>query len=164
LDSSYYKPSERRVTIHSKFKIIENHPTFSLETAICPEIETPLGNLLVYGTIIGIHGNRRESFKEDLAHQLSDFERYAGNNLCIAGDFNMSFCDNYYFTDHGRTAMNQSFESNELVNLTSHLPEAIDHICISKTFLGDAAVDKTTEWNKDKTLSDHKGVSIEIQS
>lgn len=163
LDCSYYKPTERRVTVHSRFRMAGNHPTYSLETAICPEFETPIGNLLVYGTIIGIHGNRRKSFNEDLNHQLLDFERYSDKNLCIAGDFNMSFSDNYYHTNHGRAALNQSFKLNKLVNLTEHLPETIDHICVSKSFLEDRLI-QSTEWNQDKTLSDHKGVCIHIES
>lgn len=162
LDSDSYRDTERRITIHSKFEIVKHHQTFDSKTSICPEIATPNGNLLVYGTIIGIHGNRRKSFNEDLEKQLQDFDRLATMNICIAGDFNISFGDNYYHTNHGRDSLNESFSNNKVNNLTADLSEAIDHICLSKSFVGDTSV-KIEEWNSGKTLSDHKGVCVEFE-
>ncbi|MCB0754830.1 MAG: endonuclease/exonuclease/phosphatase family protein [Flavobacteriales bacterium] len=162
LNSDYYRNTERRVTIHSKFEIVSNHETYDGRTAVCPEIASPFGNLLIYGTIIGIHGNRRLSFKEDLRKQLLDFERLSGRNFCIAGDFNISFSDNYYHTNFGRDSLNKSFERNRIQNLTAGLPETIDHICVSEDFVRNRAV-KLLEWNQDKTLSDHKGVCVSLE-
>ena len=162
LDSDFYRNTERRITIHSKFEIVKHHQTFDSKTSICPEVATPKGNLLVYGTIIGIHGNRRKSFNEDLEKQLQDFDRLATMNICIAGDFNMSFGDNYYYTKHGRDSLNESFSKNQVINLTAGLSEAIDHICISESFAGGASVNME-EWNSGKTLSDHKGVCVEFE-
>lgn len=162
LNADYYRNTERRVTIHSKFEIVSNHETYDGRTAICQEVATPFGNLLVYGTIIGIHGNRRLSFKEDLQKQLQDFERLSGRNLCISGDFNISFSDNYYHTNFGRDSLNNSFEQNGIKNLTAELAESIDHICVSEEFLRGCSV-KLQEWNTDKTLSDHKGVCVSLE-
>ena len=36
----------------------------------------------------------------------------------------------------------------------------IDHIAVSKGFAGERAA--VAEWNKDKSLSDHKGIVVEI--
>lgn len=162
LNTDYYQNTERRVTIHSKFEIVSNHETYDERTAVCPEIATPIGNLLVYGTIIGIHGNRRPSFKEDLIEQLQDFERLSGRNLCISGDFNISFSDNYYHTNFGRDSLNNSFEQNRIKNLTAKLAETIDHICVTEEFLRGCSM-KLQEWNTDKTLSDHKGVCVRLE-
>ena len=157
-----YRETEHRTIIYSKYKLIGNLSTYDDKTAICPVFETPLGPLAVYGTIIGIHGNRRRSFQEDLEKQLSDYDRIAKEMpICIAGDFNMSFSDNYYFTKSGRNQLNDCFAQNNLVNLTVELPEAIDHIVVSESFVNNRP-SKLTEWNLDKSLSDHKGVCVEL--
>jgi endonuclease/exonuclease/phosphatase family metal-dependent hydrolase len=162
LEQPYYKPAERRVIVCSTFPIKGNLETYDPKTACCPILETPLGPLAVYGTIIGIHGNRRQTFKDDLAEQVMDFDSISKQvPVCIAGDFNMSFSDNYYYTKNGRETLSNCFEQNDLVNLTASLPECIDHIVVSKQFIGEREV-KLTEWNLAKSLSDHKGVCAEF--
>ena len=162
LETTYYKEGERRVSIYSKYIILEEFVTFSNDTAICVKLDTPFGQLVVYGTVIGVHGNRRESFNTDLEKQLEDFERLApNNNFCIAGDFNMSFSDNYYHTNDGRQKLTTSFERSNLINLTADIKNNIDHIVISKSFIGDR-ITKKEFWNEDKKSSDHMGVAIEL--
>lgn len=161
LPTDNYKSTERRCSVFSKFEIIGSYETYDGLTTICPEVRTPFGNLLVYSTIIGVYGNRHPSFKEDLEKQLADFKRLGKRPLCIVGDFNLSFSDNYYFTNAGRNALNSSLAENGLINLTADLNETIDHICLSKHFLGDRNVE-LLEWNQDKSLSDHEGVCVSI--
>ena len=83
------------------------------------------------------------------------------HNFCIVGDFNISFCDNYYFTNWGRNELNRSFAETEIINLTQSKTETIDHIAISKKFCKDSKVE-VTEWNCGKELSDHKGISVKL--
>lgn len=64
IQPEYYKPTENRVTIYSKYKCVQQHPTYDKYTALCVELETERGNLLVYGTIMGIYGNRHSNFAE----------------------------------------------------------------------------------------------------
>lgn len=64
---SYYKPTENRVSIYTRYKAIRQHQTYDKFTALCVEPETERGNLLVYGTIMGIYGNRDPNFAADLA-------------------------------------------------------------------------------------------------
>ena len=162
LQPEYYKSSEKRVKIYSKYEIVNQLPTYDYYTSCCAEIKTERGNLLVYGTIIGIFGNRHENFKTDLQKQISDFRTLSKNhNLCIIGDYNISFSDNYYFTNWGRNELNIFFNEDKMINLTCHLVEAIDHIAISEVFIGDAQLG-IPEWNIDKKLSDHKGISINL--
>jgi len=80
-------------------------------------------------------------------------------NICIAGDFNISFSDNFYYTKEGRQKITSSFEELQIANLTQSIPQNMDHIAISKSFLKSM---KCTEqiWIDDKRLSDHIGVSI----
>ncbi|MDR0820905.1 MAG: endonuclease/exonuclease/phosphatase family protein [Oscillospiraceae bacterium] len=137
LEQTYYQPTENRVSIFTNYECVKRHPTYDEYTALCIELKTERGNLLVYGTIIGIYGNRHRSFEEDLAKQLADIERlsFGNQNLCVVGDFNCSFADNYYYTKSGRTAMTAAFAKNQLALLTRNTSECIDHIAISEKFL-----------------------------
>ncbi|MBC7749329.1 MAG: endonuclease/exonuclease/phosphatase family protein [Methylotenera sp.] len=163
IQPGYYKPSKKRVKIYSKYEIVNQFQTYDKYTSCCAEIKTEKGNLLVYGTIIGIFGNRNENLKTDLPKQIIDFKTLSTNhNICITGDFNILFCDNYYFTNWGRNELNNSFTENKITNLTLHLPETIEHIAIRHEFIANAQVE-THEWNLDKKLSDHKGVCINLK-
>ena len=158
-----YKPTEHRVSIFTNYRCVRQHVTFDKYTAICVELETEKGNLAVYGTIIGVHGNRRSSFKVDLMKQVIDYKRLsaAEDSLCICGDFNCSFSDNYYFTKDGRDLILQSFAENHIKLLTYDVPFCIDHIAASQRFASGSEI-HIEEWNKNKTLSDHKGVAVDL--
>ena len=162
LQENYYKEGEKRVSIFSKYNLIGYIKTFRGDTSICSILKTQLGDLAVYGTIIGVEGNRKPSFEEDLNQQLLDFDKIANeNNLCISGDFNISFGDNYYFTESGRQKLNASFAKLGLENLTSEIPQNIDHIVLTKNLIAGKSTTYDV-WNLDKKLSDHIGVSITI--
>jgi len=158
--SEYYSESERRVKIYSKYEILRQIETCDDATSCCVELKTGVGNLMVYGTIIGVFGNRRPDFKVDLLRQIDDFKKLSvSQNLCVAGDFNISFADNYYFTKFGREQLNAVFEECEMSNLTNDLTETIDHIAVSRAFLKNVKP-VCQEWNFDKKYSDHKGVCV----
>lgn len=157
-----YAVTENRVSVYTNYSCVKRHDTYDEYTALCVELETEAGNLLVYGTIIGVLGNRDESFKQDLLLQTRDFERLSKEgNLCVCGDFNCSFSDNYYFTNFGRDTLTASFAQNRLSLLTGSQPECIDHIAISKDFVIDGQT-IISEFNLDKSLSDHKGIVVEM--
>jgi endonuclease/exonuclease/phosphatase family metal-dependent hydrolase len=157
-----YRSDERRVIIYSKYPISQTIKTYDEKTSCCAEIETPFGKLFVYGTIIGIYGNRRKCFLEDLDKQIEDINKISqSTNFCFAGDLNISFSDNYYFTTIGREKLNDVFSKNNLINVTKDIPQNIDHIIISANF-NKNAICKTTTWNHDKQLSDHIGVCVEF--
>lgn len=159
-----YAPSEHRVSVYTNYRIVCQHDTFDRFTSICLELETEKGNLLVYGAIMGIVGNRRPSYEAELIKQAEDFRRLtaAGHSLCIAGDYNCSFADNYYFTKSGRQRILNSFSECGIELITADCPSCIDHIAVSKCFLADSPI-RLYEWNKDKQLSDHKGIAIEFE-
>ena len=158
----YYREAENRVSIYSRFPVIKEYKTYDMYTAVCVELLTDKGNLLVYGTIMGIFGNREASFNQDLEMQMNDIRRLSmeGHSLCVIGDFNLSFADNYYFTKFGRNLVQQTFRNCEIEILTKDVHECIDHIAVSKRFAGERAA--VVEWNKDKSRSDHKGIVVEI--
>ncbi|MBP3805673.1 MAG: endonuclease/exonuclease/phosphatase family protein [Oribacterium sp.] len=176
----YYKETENRVSIYTKYKCVKEHPTYDKYTAICVELETEYGNLCIYGTIMGIFGNREASFKTDLEKQMEDIKRLseAGYRLCVIGDYNLTFSDNYYYTTYGRDTVLKSFEDNHIYLMTGHKAECIDHIALHDDFMYYGELDPSTvakssqsrlkitsvdEWNYDKALSDHKGIVIDIQ-
>ena len=71
------------------------------------------------GMTAGFIGSKGVKFKDDLPKQIADFNKFSKTeNLCIIGDYNISFCDNYYFTNLGRTELNKSFVENKINNLT----------------------------------------------
>ena len=162
LNPEYYKTTEKRVKIFSKYEITEEFKTYDSFTSCCGEFKTEMGNLIIYGTIIGIYGNRNENFKDDLTKQILDFKKLSKNkNFCIIGDYNITFCDNYYFTNWGRNTLNESFTENLIENLTKNVEETIDHVAISKEFIRNCDIE-ITEWNCEKKLSDHKGIRIKL--
>lgn len=161
-DQFNYSETERRVVIFSKFPILKTFETYDEFTSCCAEFETPKGNLIVYGTILGILGNRDKNFNKELEFQTNDIYKFSKNvNFCYTGDLNMSFSDNYYFTNEGRNQLNECFQKNSLINLTENLEENIDHIVVSKEFIDNSEV-ILTEWNLNKKLSDHKGICVEF--
>jgi exonuclease III len=163
IEPKNYAETEHRVSIFTNYEIVNRFETFDKYTAVCAELKTELGNLKVYGTIIGIYGNRNENFNLDLAKQIIDFEKLSkDNNLCIVGDYNISFADNYYFTVDGRRELNKSFELNNIELMTRDRKECIDHIAISKKIIENKNIE-IEEWNKIEKLSDHKGIYINIK-
>ena len=160
-DSNFYKQTENRVTIFTNYDAVKYYQTYDKFTSVCVELETEFGNLLIYGTIIGIYGNRNKNFKQDLLKQIEDFKILSEKNICIVGDFNCSFADNCYFTNFGRENLLQTFSDFEIELLTKNSVECIDHIAISKKFLSDRKYN-FAEWNIEKSLSDHKGIFVDI--
>ena len=61
-----YAPTENRISLYTSYPCVRQHSTYDENTAICVELETEKGNLIVYGTIIGVYGNRHQTFLPDL--------------------------------------------------------------------------------------------------
>ena len=156
-----YAPTENRVSIYTNYPCVRQYSTYDENTALCVELETEKGNLIVYGTIIGIYGNRHQTFLPDLMKQMDDLRRLSklGTDICFCGDFNCSYADNYYFTAAGRSAILNGLKDCSLSLLTADQPECIDHIALTENFVGDVEV-RIAEWNQAKTLSDHKGIAV----
>lgn len=162
-----YKPTERRVKLFSRYEIVQQFETCNKHTSLCAQLKTPKGNLTVYGTIIGIFGNSHKKFNQDLALQIEDYKRLGkDNNFCVAGDFNISFSDGHYFTDHGRISLNNVFQELDMQISTASIQKNIDHIAISNQFLQNIIPSRGC-WNEDTKnaippLSDHMGVWIKV--
>lgn len=160
-----YEDTENRVSIFTNYPCVRQYPTYDKNTSICVELETELGNLIVYGTIIGVFGNRHSSFMPDLISQMADVKRLSNSadGFCICGDFNCSFADNYYFTKNARSRISETLSQNDIRLLTEMQTECIDHIAVSRSFVKDSRI-IIEEWNVNKELSDHKGISVSFGS
>ena len=158
-----YKETEKRVAIYTDYNCVRQYETYDARTAVCAELETEYGNLLVYGTIMGITGNRSTSYLPDVEKQMEDIRELSeDHSICVIGDYNCAFADGYYFTKAGRDLLNRSFQECSLSVLTAGQQECIDHIAVSTRFLRDARY-TVEEWNSDKRLSDHKGIIVDIR-
>lgn len=163
IEPANYADTENRISIFTNYEIVEQFETYDKYTSLCVELKTEFGNLKVYGTIIGIYGNRNENFNIDLIKQINDFEKLSKEgNLCIIGDYNISFADNFYFTNFGRDELNKSFDTNNLELVTRQKEQCIDHIAISKKLTENRNIE-ILEWNENKKLSDHKGILTKIE-
>ena len=162
--SEFYSPTENRVSIYTNYKCKKQYPTYDEQTAIRVELEAESGSLLIYGTIIGIFGNREKSFKPDLEKQTEDIKNLTKNgaSICVIGDYNLSFSDNYYYTKYGRDLIKDTFDEYGIRIITADRQECIDHIAISEKYIGDSRI-HIDEWNYDKSLSDHKGIVAVIK-
>ena len=160
----HYTDTENRVSIFTRYQCVEEYQTFDRHTALCVELATEFGNLLVYGTIMGVLGHDKASFQSDLEKQMEDIRCLTaeGRNICVIGDYNLSFFDSYYFTVLGRQTVLNCFEVSGISILTAERPQCIDHIAVSDSFMEGHRISDISEWNCDKALSDHKGIVVQI--
>ncbi|MCW3105716.1 MAG: endonuclease/exonuclease/phosphatase family protein [Segetibacter sp.] len=80
----YFKEGERRVSIYSKYEVVDTLSTFNNKKSICISLATELGELAVYGTIMGTTGNRDKDFMTDVQAQINDFQQICQtHNLSI---------------------------------------------------------------------------------
>jgi hypothetical protein len=156
-DNIKYDNGENRVSIFTKYKILTQYKTFDNYTTVCADIETPKGRLTVYGSIIGVFGNRQPRFDNDLNGHLTDFERIISNKMfCLAGDLNVTFSGRPWPSIKARDTLLNTFQKYNLTNTTSYIDNNVDQIVLSNEYLSDKHLQIET-WNIDKTLSDHVG-------
>lgn len=156
-DNTDYKAGENRVSILTRYKTTNRYETYDSYTSVCTEIETPMGTLTVYGSIIGVFGNRQPHFDNDLSGQLTDLERLFKRKLiCFAGDLNTTFSGRAWPSKKARQTLIDAFEKYKLSNTTANIEGTVDHIVLSKSFIENKQLEIET-WNHDKKLSDHVG-------
>ena len=80
-ETGYHRAGESYATIWSHWPIVSNVPTFSPNFAVCAEVHSPFGPMLMYGSIItyamdGVHNNgarRWERHRESIRHHRKDW-------------------------------------------------------------------------------------------
>lgn len=162
-ENQKYLNGENRVTIFSKFPIENIIETYDSYTAVCCQIDSPLGKLTLYGSIIGSFGGRDKYFENDLKNQKIEMEKLAkGQNLIYSGDFNISFSGHPYPSKIKALEMVSFFDSNSLENLTSENKDSVIHIVASQNILKERIIfQKMIEI--DRKFSDHNLILVEIE-
>ncbi len=126
-----YSRGENCSTIWSRYGIKRSIKTFDPDTAVCAEIDTPLGLMLVYGTILTYHGDRGtknnskpwvEHDKEIIRHG-DDWHQIQGQfqntPLIVAGDFNQTRDGSRsYCSPEGIDLLDEQMGRNKLTCLT----------------------------------------------
>ena len=157
-----YKEGEIRTSIWTKYPVVKRYPTYDGNTSVCADIKTESGVLTVYATIIGIFGGTKPPFKQDLESQINDFDGlFPGKQVCIIGDYNITFTGRAYPSLLARQTLNNVFEKFKLTNLTASKTGWVDHIAISSDFIGNKKV-SFQNLNKKDELSDHIGACAMI--
>lgn len=130
-------PNEQWVTIWSKWEIKKEIETFDNKRTTCALIKAPIGDLIIYGTIIpyhmaGVSGKRYEFsgykawelHEEDIIRQSNDWKKIQSENnnipFFVIGDFNQTR-DNLpkgYGTISGRDLLTKKLKETELTCLT----------------------------------------------
>jgi hypothetical protein len=176
----------RWVAIASRFPFTRAIPTRDPVRTVAGMLETPLGSVIVYGTVLPWHtdtgpsGDSRSWVEhhrvvpEQAAEWAALRAAYPGAHLCVAGDLNTDLGGaHYYGTKRGRAALVEGLRAADLVCLTStdrvpagwlaHPP--IDHICASASLAARASV--VEAWDGTAAdgvrLSDHSALVVEFR-
>lgn len=157
-----YKNRERRASIYSKYPILKTYITYDKFTSICVDIDTPLGIITFYATIIGVFGGLNPRFTDDLTSQIQDFEKLLkGKNAYVIGDYNITTSGRVYPSNIARETCNSVLLNHQLINLTASIPNNVDQISISQQLVQESQLTIET-WNLDKKLSDHIGIMVSL--
>lgn len=173
---NYHTSGESCVTIWSRYPIKEQLPTFDPTLTVCVEIASPIGSLLVYGSIIpwaheGVLEKEAKVWQrhyESINDHSEDWYKFSHNlPICAAGDFNECLNKPFqYGTTKGRELLKNALERSNLkcVTASEEIGYNIDHICLSSGWAAKVSkVDKWQAYNANgKPVSDHQGISIEI--
>jgi endonuclease/exonuclease/phosphatase family metal-dependent hydrolase len=127
-----HRDGERRTIVWSRWPIKERIDEDISHRTSCVLLETPLGDLVIFGTIIPYHGRgcpphgtlrRWEAHYAAIAVQGASWQRlrrkFAGCGLCVAGDFNQTREGRFsYGTKWGRTLLDLALENADLSDTT----------------------------------------------
>jgi len=161
-ENQAYKPGENRITIFSKFPIEKTIATYDPYTAVCCEVNSGIGPLILYGSIIGSFGGKDDFFKKDLQQQQSEIENLAKHhNVIYSGDFNISFSGFPYPSREVIYDMNDFFKANALRNITGGNENSVTHVVVSKALLNGKKI-KQEMMEVGTQISDHNLVVVEI--
>ncbi|MEO7487072.1 MAG: hypothetical protein ABIU77_08210 [Ferruginibacter sp.] len=156
-----------RVSIFSKYEAIKTYTVTDEYTSICKAFETPKGTLTIYGTIIGTQFTKKPYAENELNNCIADCLRIRSetNTLCLIGDLNTSFLESEKDFEmkgiHSRLALRDLCKTCAFDLSTAGIDENIDHIFVPKK-LREYFTIMEKVFVKKNVLSDHKGVSIEI--
>lgn len=182
---NYHQQGENFVTLWSRWPILQQLPTFDPVYAVCAEVDSPWGAMIVYGTLIvyrdepDAHGQviQWQEHRRSLRQNCEDWARlrkdYPQHKFCIAGDFNQNLDDTVWYGDReAREFLCTALEQLQLRCCTTKDFRAagfsratIDHIFLSKDL--DSHFIEMAAWEginpAREKMSDHNGVWVELK-
>ena len=183
--SGYHAAGENLSTIWSRWKVLRSIPTFDPLWAVCAEVDSPLGAMIIYGTVItyandkGISGTAKqwEEHRRSIHQHHEDWLRiqkqYPNHLMCIAGDFNQSRDQSgWYEEKQSVELLSTALHDLSVVCVTEENLQTkglsrstVDHICLSENLqshqLEVGAWEGTTSENG--KMSDHNGMFVDLQ-
>lgn len=191
LPTTAHSLGESCSTIWSRFGIKRSIKTLDIETAVCAEIDTPLGLMLAYGTILtykddkGLDGKSKPWVEHDEAIGChgDDWYRIQGLfphvPLIVAGDFNQTRDGSKrYCSPNGIALLDEQLRRNNLTCLTDedfgangkltpdpkkgYYRHNIDHICVTVERFEVQQVGAWDHFTTSQELTDHNGVFVDL--
>ena len=186
LPASFHSLGESCSTVWSRLGIRHSVTTFEPDTAVCAEVATPLGPMLVYGTIITYPNDpgtgkskkwveHRKVIEQHSTDWLKISRDFPNHLMCVAGDFNQNRDDTAWFPAPAENAESVRMLSEALKNVSLKCVTTedirgkfkmsranIDHICLSSKLVEEGKI--RTEYWEDRAMSDHNGVCVEIST
>jgi len=181
-----HSPGENWTTIWSRYPA-RPVPTCDPDIAVCADVDSPIGPLVVYGTVLPYHADRgptgdattwSEHYRVT-ALQGADWRRlraaYPEHGFCVAGDLNQSRDGRrwngrqWYGTSRGRDLLSAELHEVGMVCATEEdlvaagkleTRSTIDHVCLDAASC--SRVRRVGAWEPGRgdgvRLSDHNGV------
>jgi|SRR5690554_302604 len=157
-------PDEQWVRIWSKWKIIQELKTIDDKRTVAGVIESPFGNIILYGTIIpyhmaGVSGVRYgnlgfkawEYHERDLIAQAENWRELIhhtnGLPLIIAGDFNQTRFNNI------------GYGTKKVRDVLSHLLKELDITCVTEIDFSENYLTEDHKKGKTRKNIDHICIS-----
>lgn len=188
---SHQRPAKREgarwVSIWTAFEVLHRIEVVDPERTAAAMMNTPLGPMVVYGTVLPWHSDRGKhtgdvevphwsEHHREIPRQAAEWsalrDRHKQALMCVAGDLNMNITGpHYYGTKLGRSLLLGAMEANSLTCVTSteRLPTGalqhppIDHILLSDTLAAHSQVIAAWEGSQvDIRLSDHSGIVVQV--
>jgi len=126
-----HRVGEHKVTVWSRWPMLNRYEVSMVNRAAWTAIETPIGDLIVYGTVIPYHGARWpygtkrnwDAHYAAIAVQGAEWgrlrQKYPSSGMCVAGDFNQNRTGAYkYGSKWGRKLLDLALEENGLTCVT----------------------------------------------
>lgn len=178
----------RWVSIWSTFEVLYRIEVVDPERTAAAMLNTPLGLMVVYGTVLPWHSDRGKHAEDvevpywsehhrEIPRQAAEWsalrDRHKYALMCVAGDLNMNIDGpHYYGTKLGRSLLTDAMDANRLTCVTStdRLPAGalrhppIDHVLLSDNVAIKASVTSAWEGTQGGSrLSDHSGLVITVE-
>ncbi|PSB21631.1 endonuclease/exonuclease/phosphatase family protein [Phormidesmis priestleyi ULC007] len=183
--SGYHAAGENLSTIWSRLKVLRSIPTFDPAWAVCAEVDSPLGAMIIYGTVItfandkGMSGTakRWEEHRRFIQRHHEDWLRiqkqYPNHLMCVSADFNQSRDQSGWYEEKQSVEMlsaalhdlSMVCVTEENLQLKGFSRSTVDHICLSERLISHqvevGAWEGTTQ--EDGKMSDHNGVFVDLR-